>query len=71
MRRNSREQTITGKTGLCLSLCLPVCLSFPLSLSPGVIKIRDEDPKLFSMDPDPAQLKKNSGSDSGSDLKSK
>ena len=32
-------------------------------------KTRDEDPELFSTDPDPAQLKKNSGS--GSDLKSK
>ena len=34
---------------------------------------RDEDPEFFSTDPDPAQLKKNSGSgsDSGSDLKSK
>ena len=30
---------------------------------------RDEDPEFFSPDPDPAQLKKNSGS--GSDLKSK
>ena len=35
--------------------------------------IRDEDPEFFSTDPDPAQLKKKSGSgsDSGSDLKSK
>ena len=35
--------------------------------------LRDEDPEFFStdQDPDPAQLKKNSGSDSGSDLKSK
>ena len=32
---------------------------------------RDEDPEFFSTDQDPAQLKKNSGSDSGSDLKSK
>ena len=33
------------------------------------LKYRDEDPEFFSTDPDPAQLKKNSGS--GSDLKSK
>ena len=32
-------------------------------------KTRDEDPTFFSTDPDPAQMKKNSGS--GSDLKSK
>ena len=32
---------------------------------------RDEDPTFFSTDPDLAQLKKNSGSDSRSDLKSK
>ena len=36
---------------------------------PFDIKTRDEDPTFFSTDPDPAQLKKNSGS--GFDLKSK
>ena len=39
----------------------------------NVRSCRDEDPALFSMNPDPdlAQLEKYSGSDSGSDLKSK
>ena len=39
----------------------------------NVRSCRDEDPALFSTnpDPDPAQLEKYSGSDSGSDLKSK
>ena len=37
----------------------------------GAVLIRVEDPTFFSTDPDPDQLKKKSGSDSGSDLKSK
>ena len=37
----------------------------------ATLSVRDEDPRFFWTDPDPAQLEKKSGSYSGSDLKSK
>ena len=61
------EPDVPNKKGCLFLYLVALSPSFSAAVLLWIHLFRDEDPEFFSTDPDPAQLKKNSGSD----LKSK